>query len=76
MAKLPVVKTREFIKALNHLGFFELHRLGSHAQFRHIDGRRTTVPIHAGKDIRKGTLKAILRDLNVSVEALIAALKK
>jgi len=76
MAKLPVIKIKELIKALNRLGFFELHRLGSHAQFRHKDGRRTTVPIHAGKDICKGTLKAILRDLNVSVEVLVDALKK
>jgi len=29
---------------------------------RHPDGRRMTVPVHAGRDIRPGVLRNILRD--------------
>jgi predicted RNA binding protein YcfA (HicA-like mRNA interferase family) len=34
---------------------------GSHHIMRHPDGRRTTGPLHAGRDIRPGTLRNILR---------------
>ena len=33
-----------------------------------IDGRWTTVPIHKGKDIAKGTLRKILKDVNITYD--------
>lgn len=75
MPKLPVVKIKELIRVLNRLGFFEHHRVGSHAQFKHSDGRRTTIPIHYGKDVKRGTLRGILNDTNVAVEEFIEALR-
>lgn len=45
----PVLKVRELIRVLETLGFFEYHRVGSHAQFKHPDGRRTTISIHQGE---------------------------
>jgi len=75
MPKLPIIKPRELIRVLNRLGFFEHHRVGSHAQFKHLDGRRTTVPVHEGKDINKKTLKGIIDDLDLSVEKFIDILK-
>ena len=50
MPRLPILKARELVRALQLLGFFEYHRVGSHAQFKHLDGRRTTIPIHQGRD--------------------------
>jgi predicted RNA binding protein YcfA (HicA-like mRNA interferase family) len=41
---------------------------GSHHIMRHPDGRRTTVPVHAGRDIRPGTLRNILRDAGLTVD--------
>jgi predicted RNA binding protein YcfA (HicA-like mRNA interferase family) len=32
------------------------------------DGRRVTVPVHEGRTIPLGTLHAILRDADISVE--------
>lgn len=76
MPKLPVVKIKELIRVLTILGFFEYHRVGSHAQFKHLDGRRTTIPIHFGKDIKKGMLRGILNDIDLTVEEFIFILKK
>ena len=76
MPKLPVVKTRELIRILNRIGFFEHNQVGSHAQFKHLDGRRVTVPLHYGRDIKTGTLRGILNDIDVSVEEFISVLKK
>ena len=74
MPKLPVVKPIELIRVLNRLGFFEHHRVGSHAQFKNSDGRRVTVPVHAGKDINKKTLKGRIDDIDLSVEESIKLL--
>ncbi|MEA2065458.1 MAG: type II toxin-antitoxin system HicA family toxin [Patescibacteria group bacterium] len=76
MPKLPVLKSNELVKILNKMGFYKHHQVGSHAQFKHTDKRRTTIPIHSGKDIRAGTLKSILRDIELSTEKFITFLKK
>ena len=41
---LPVLKPKEVVKILNNLGFELVRQKGSHQQFRHSDGRVTTVP--------------------------------
>lgn len=66
MARLPQVKARELTAALRKLGFAEIHQKGSHLFFKHPDGRVTSVPIHSGKDIGRGLLRAILRQVKVS----------
>ena len=38
---------------------------GSHWQVEHPDGRRTTVPVHKGRDIGPGLLRKILRDIEM-----------
>lgn len=69
MPKLPVIKDKQLIKVLGILGFFHHRQNGtSHLIMAHNDGRRICVPIHHGKDIPKGTLKAILRDIDISTE--------
>lgn len=75
MPQLPVVKVKELIRVLEKLGFFEYHRVGSHAQFKHLDGRRATIAVHYGKDVKSGTLRGILRDINIEVEEFIKVLK-
>jgi len=76
MPKLPAIKAKELIRVLKKLGFFKFHQVGSHAQFKHPNGRRITVPIHPGKDIGKKTLKGIIDDLELRVEEFIKILKK
>lgn len=76
MPKLPVIKDRQLIRVLKRLGFFEHPERGtSHLVFKHPDGRRTTVARHQGKDIPRGTLRAIIRDLNIPMEEFIKLLK-
>jgi predicted RNA binding protein YcfA (HicA-like mRNA interferase family) len=51
MARLPVLKPREVAGVLERLGFAEVRQRGSHKQYRHPDGRGTTVPFHGGRDV-------------------------
>jgi predicted RNA binding protein YcfA (HicA-like mRNA interferase family) len=51
VGKVPVLKPRDVVAILERLGFREVRQKGSHKQFRHEDGRMTTVPFHQGRDI-------------------------
>ena len=68
MAKPPVLKPREIIALLAQHGFQEVRQRGSHKQFRHPDGRVTTVPVHAGRDISPILLRQIARDVGLTIE--------
>jgi predicted RNA binding protein YcfA (HicA-like mRNA interferase family) len=72
MAKLPVLKPREVVARLEALGFQEVRQRGSHKQFRHLDGRGTTVPFHAGRDISPILLRQIARDIGMTGEEFVA----
>lgn len=75
MNKLPRnVKGKELIRALRKLGFVETGGKGSHVRLTHSDGRWTQVAVHP-KPIPQGTLRAILRQAEISVEELLQILK-
>ncbi len=75
MAKLPIVKPKQVIAALQRADFFIDHQTGSHARLIHQTEpqRRVSVPRH-NRDLKKGTLKSILRQAELSVEELIKLL--
>lgn len=74
MASLPVLKPREVVARLERRGFVEVRQRGSHKQFRHADGRSTTVPFHKGRDVSPILLRQIAKDINVAVEEFVAVL--
>jgi len=71
MAKPPVLKAREIAGILQKLGFVEVRQRGSHKQYRHADGRCTTLPFHTGRDISPILLRQIAKDVGLTVEELI-----
>ncbi|MCW5933522.1 MAG: type II toxin-antitoxin system HicA family toxin [Fimbriimonadia bacterium] len=68
MSRLPVLKPQEVIRKQKRAGFEVDHTSGSHYIMRHPDGRRTVVPFHAGRDLKRGVLKAILAQSELTVE--------
>jgi predicted RNA binding protein YcfA (HicA-like mRNA interferase family) len=73
MGGIPVLKPREVVSLLQRLGFVEVRQKGSHKQFRHTDGRTTTVPFHAGRDISPALLRQIAKDINLTIEEMIGS---
>ena len=69
MTRLPRIKGKEVVKALERAGFRVDRIRGSHVFLIHSDGRVTTVPVHARETIGPGLLRSILRDVEMSVEA-------
>jgi len=70
MGTRAVLKSAEVISILERLGFVETRQKGSHKQFRHKDGRGTTVPCHAGRDVSPILLRQIARDIGLTIEEL------
>jgi predicted RNA binding protein YcfA (HicA-like mRNA interferase family) len=69
MTRLPRLKGKELIRILEREGFQAVRTKGSHIFLKHPDGR-ATVPVHAGETLGPGLLRAILRDVEMSVEDL------
>ena len=73
MSKLPSISGKNCVKALQKVGFYLKRRESSHV----ILGRdnpfaQVVVPDH--QELAKGTLRAILRDVDLSVEEFILLL--
>ena len=71
MPRIPRIRGRELIAALQRAGFAVLRVKGSHYFIQHPDGRRTVVPVHAGETIGPGLLNKILKDTELTREELI-----
>jgi predicted RNA binding protein YcfA (HicA-like mRNA interferase family) len=68
VTRLPIVDAKTMEKILLHLGFAAVRQKGSHVFYRHADGRTTTVPHHAGRDLSRPLIRSILRDIDQTPE--------
>ena len=66
--RLPQLSARDLIRLLQRHGFALERQSGSHAVYRHADGRWTTVPIHGKRDIGRGLLSRILKDAGLTLD--------
>jgi predicted RNA binding protein YcfA (HicA-like mRNA interferase family) len=75
MSRLPQVKAREMIAALQRAGFVIERIRGSHHFLCHRDdpARRTVVAVHAG-DVPQGTLRDILKQAKISRDEFLKLL--
>ena len=71
MGNLPILKPREVVKILEQMGFVEVRQLGSHKQFKHPDGRFTTVPVHQGRDISPFLFRKIAEDIRSTPDEML-----
>jgi len=67
----PVLKAREICRILESLGFAFVRQRGSHMQYRHPDGRGTTVPNHPGRDVSPVLLRQIVKDISMTLEEFL-----
>ena len=71
MNKIPVINAKTMEKVLFNLGFKKIRQKGSHAFYKHPDGRTTTVLHHQGRDLAVPLIKEILKDIKLSVDEFI-----
>lgn len=69
MSKLPAVRARDVVRIVQSLGFVLDRQRGSHAVFyRAADRKRLVIPMHAGRDLKQGTLRGIIADMGITPE--------
>jgi len=69
MAKLASIRPKDLVRVLKKIGFQKHHQVGSHATFKHPDGRRVTIPLH-NRELKKGILHGILKDIELTIEEI------
>jgi len=67
MSRLKIITSSEMCCLLDDLGFVSIRQRGSHKFYRHEDGRTTVIPMHA-KDLDRGLIRKILRDIEISID--------
>jgi predicted RNA binding protein YcfA (HicA-like mRNA interferase family) len=73
MSKLPRISGRECIKALEKIGFYFKRQEGSHIILRR-DNPFCQVVVPEHKELDRGTLRAIIRQANLSVDEFVKLL--
>ena len=70
MTPIPSLNPGKVIRKLRKAGFvFDRHAKGSHEiWYNPQTHRRTVIPNHSGKDIPKGTLRAIIQQAALTIE--------
>jgi len=75
VSETPIISARDLVRVLRRLGFVQTRSRGSHRRFEHPDGRKTTVPVHKGRDIPRGLLRQIVAiDLGMDIDEFRALL--
>jgi predicted RNA binding protein YcfA (HicA-like mRNA interferase family) len=65
---LPNCKGREAVRAFENLGYTVSRQNGSHVRMQCPGRASITVPVHHGKDLAPGTLRALIRTSGFAVE--------
>ena len=61
-------KAKELARAAEKLGFVRVRQKGSHAFWKHADGRATTIPVHPSTEIGGWLYHKILREVGITEE--------
>jgi predicted RNA binding protein YcfA (HicA-like mRNA interferase family) len=71
--RVPILRPREVLQALQKAGFVIHHQSGSHAQLRHPQKQqlRVTVPRHDRFDLPVPVLRSIIRQAGMTVEEFL-----
>jgi predicted RNA binding protein YcfA (HicA-like mRNA interferase family) len=74
--RLPSLKSRELIRALERAGFVASRTSGSHCRLIHATDstRKVTVPVHSSTDLKRGTLRGIITQAGLTVEEFVELL--
>ena len=71
MTRLSLVDAKDLERLLFSIGFEKTRQKGSHAFYRHPDGRTTTIPHHPGRVISRPLLREILREIELTIDEYV-----
>jgi predicted RNA binding protein YcfA (HicA-like mRNA interferase family) len=65
---LMPAKAKELERVAKKLGFKKARQKGSHARWKHPDGRATTIPVHGKAEIGSWLFQEILKQMGITEE--------
>ena len=71
--KLPIISGQEILKILKKEGFVVINQKGSHIKVRkeRPSGEKVTVIVPNHKTLKRGTLKSILKQADITLDQLL-----
>jgi len=76
LPKIPPVNPNKLVKILEKEGFKIIRQKGSHVIMINSRKTRIVIPVHPGKDIKPGLVRAILREAGISREKFLKLLRE
>ncbi|MBI4256938.1 type II toxin-antitoxin system HicA family toxin [Candidatus Uhrbacteria bacterium] len=75
MPPLPILKPQEVVRVFERLGYIRHRQTGSHLILAHPDNHvhHPVIPLH-NKDLKRGTLRAIIRQSGMTVDEFLKLL--
>lgn len=70
MTRARRVSGKELLRLLRNQGFEVSRVKGSHHIVKHVDGRKSTVPVHGNEVLGIGLLSSILKECELSFDDL------
>jgi len=76
LPKIPPISPNKLVKILQKESFKIIRQKGSHVIMINSRKTRIVIPVHPGKDIKPGLIRAILREAGISREKFLKLLKE
>ena len=76
MPKIRPLSSQRLIKVLEKIGFKIIRQKGSHVIMINDKGTRIVIPVHPGKDVKPGLIRAIIKEAGLSREEFLRILKE
>jgi len=76
VSRLKLINSKKMEKLLLRLGFEKVRQKGSHAFYRHADGRATTIPHHKARMLVRPLIREILREIEITIDDYNNHIKK
>ena len=76
MPKIRPSPAQKIIKVLEKTGFKIIRQKGSHVIMMNEKGVRVVIPVHPGKDVKPGLIRAIIKEAGLKREEFFKLLKQ
>ena len=74
MPRLPILRAREVIRALEKVGLKKIWQKESRVLMQHPNGNTTLAPLHSGRDIDRALLQKTIADAETTQEGFAGLL--
>lgn len=76
MPRIKPLPHQKIIRVLEKIGFKIVRRKGSHVIMMNEKGTRIVIPIHPGRDVKPGLVRAIIKEAGLKRKEFLKLLKE